>query len=67
MRGRFAALLLMGVLLMVCLPRTAAISTGHFAWPWVFNHLYDYVKMKWPHLVVLQSFFPPVYDGLGAR
>jgi len=33
---------------------------------WVFNHLYDYVKTKWPHLVVFQSFFPPVYDGLGA-
>ena len=24
---------------------------------WVFNHLYDYVKLKWPHLQVFQNMF----------
>ena len=24
---------------------------------WVFNHLYDYVKSKWPHLLVFQFMF----------
>jgi PKD repeat protein len=24
---------------------------------WVFNHLYDYVKSKWPHLQVFQNMF----------
>ncbi len=33
---------------------------------WVFNHMYDYVKAKWPHIVVFQSFFPPHPMNFGA-
>ncbi len=33
---------------------------------WVFNYMYDYVKAKWPHIVVFQSFFPPQPMNFGA-
>ena len=33
---------------------------------WVFNHMYDYAKAKWPHLVLFQSFFPPHPMNFGA-
>jgi hypothetical protein len=37
-------------------------------WSWVFNHIYDYIKDKWPHMVVYQFVVPwpaavPVWMG----
>ncbi|UCH56967.1 MAG: hypothetical protein JSV18_06415, partial [Candidatus Bathyarchaeota archaeon] len=37
-------------------------------WTWLFNHLYDYVKGKWPHILVFQFVgpwpaAPPVWMG----
>jgi hypothetical protein len=37
-------------------------------WSWVFNHLYGYVKIRWPHILVFQSAeqwpgAPPVWIG----
>ncbi|UCE09302.1 MAG: hypothetical protein JSW61_10020 [Candidatus Thorarchaeota archaeon] len=35
---------------------------------WLFNHIYDYLKAKWPDVLVFQAFFmhpgaPPVWTG----